>query len=72
MNVISILMAVVSLILLIVGLIPLLGWLQWIVVAGTVVGVFFGALSKERSGLIINLVFLAVALFRLFIGGGIV
>ncbi|WP_296616211.1 hypothetical protein [Sphingomonas sp.] len=34
-------------------------------------GVLFGALSKNKAGLTINLVLMAIAAFRLFLGGGI-
>lgn len=35
------------------------------------VGLLFGALSKNKAGLTLNLVLMAIAAFRLFLGGGI-
>jgi hypothetical protein len=68
-NLISILIAVVLLVVTLVGL--LLGVLNWIGLLIGAVGVLFGALSKNKAGLIINLVLMAIAAFRLFLGGGI-
>jgi hypothetical protein len=70
MNVLSILIGIVALIAALVGFIPLLGWLNWFVLPVAVVGLVFGLLSKNNNGRNINLVVLAIALFRLFIGGG--
>ncbi len=71
MNVISILIGIVAALLMLVGLVPVLGWLNWLVLAICVAGVIFGALSREkRAGLIINVAVGLVAMLRLFIGGG--
>ncbi len=70
MNVISILIGVLCFALMAVGLIPLLGWLQWLVMGGAVVGIIFGAISKEKSGLYINVAVLVVAIIRTVLGGG--
>jgi hypothetical protein len=71
-NVISIIIGICCFVPMSVGIIPFLGWLQWLVVGGSVLGVIFGALSREKSGLYINLVVLAVAIVRLLMGGGII
>ena len=52
------------------GLLPLLGWIQWAVLLGCVLGVIFGAFCDKKIGLTINLVVGAVAVLRLFLGGG--
>ena len=54
-----------------VGLIPLLGWLNWLVLVFTFFGVVFGALAKNKAGLIINVVVIVIAGIRLTLGGGI-
>ncbi len=54
----------------IVGLFPLLGWLNWIVIPLTVIGLLFGAFSKNSGGVNLNGIVLIVAIIRLFIGGG--
>jgi hypothetical protein len=71
MNVISVIIGLMALIIALVGFIPLLGWLNWLVIPGAVVGLVFGLLSQATSGRNINLVVLALAIIRLALGGGI-
>ena len=71
MNFISKLIGVVALLGMFVGLIPLLGWINWIVLPVAVFGLLFGALSKTSSGVILNGIVLIVSLIRLILGGGI-
>ena len=71
MNVISIIVGIMALIVALIGFIPLLGWLNWLVIPGAVVGLVIGLLSRETSGRNINLVVLALAVIRLALGGGI-
>lgn len=70
MNLISTLIGIVALIAALVALIPLLGWLNWFVIPVVAVGLLLGLLSDKTTGRNINLVVLAIAMFRLFIGGG--
>ncbi len=72
MNVLSIFIGIVALIAALVGFIPLLGWLNWFVLPVAVIGLVFGLLSRNNNGRNINLVVLAIALFRLFVGGGLI
>lgn len=69
MNIISILIGITCAILMVLGL--LIGILNWIIIAGCVLGIIFGALSKKKSGLIINIAVMAVCFLRLIMGGGI-
>lgn len=71
MNLISILIGIVAAIIMIPGIVPLLGWLQWLVVVLCVLGIIFGAVSKKKTGLFINGAVLVVAILRLFLGGGV-
>jgi hypothetical protein len=71
MNVISVIIGIMALILALIGFIPLLGWLNWLVIPAAVVGLVIGLLSRETSGRNINLVVLALAVIRLALGGGI-
>jgi hypothetical protein len=70
MNLVSTLIGLVALAAALVGLIPLLGWLNWFVIPVVAVGLVLGLLSNKTSGRNINLVVLAIAAFRLFMGGG--
>lgn len=71
MNVVSTIIGLIALILALVGFIPLLGWLNWLVIPGAIVGLVVGLMSDKDTGRNINLVVLALAAIRLFIGGGI-
>lgn len=70
MNVVSIVIGLVALVGALVGFIPLLGWLNWLVIPLAVVGLVVGLLAQERSGRNVNAVVLVVAVARLAIGGG--
>lgn len=71
MNTASVIVGVVALLVALVGFIPLLGWLNWLVLPAAVVGLVLGLMSRGTSGRNINLVVIALALFRLSLGGGI-
>jgi Na+/phosphate symporter len=72
MNILSIIVGIAALTGALVAFIPLLGWLNWLVLPVAVVGLVFGLLSKNNNGRNINLVVLGISLFRLFVGGGII
>ncbi len=72
MQILSVLIGLVCAVLLVPGLIPLLGWLQWAVLAGCVVGIIFGSFCQRKIGLTINVAVALVAALRLFLGGGFV
>jgi hypothetical protein len=65
---------------LLIGLIPFLGWLNWFTtLPAAVLGAILSGVALTRfkrgtavAGLIISLAVFAVALVRLFIGGGII
>jgi len=52
-------------------MLPLLGWLNWIVLPIAVVGAGFGAISSSNGGRNFCLVVFAIAVVRLMLGGGI-
>ncbi len=71
MNAASVIIGLVALVIALVGFIPLLGWLNWLVLPGAVVGLVLGLMSRQTSGRNINLVVIVLAIFRLSLGGGI-
>ena len=71
MNAISALIGIVGLIAALVAFLPLLGWLNWLVIPVVAIGLVIGLFSDKTTGRNINLAVLAIAMFRLFIGGGI-
>jgi hypothetical protein len=71
MNVIAVIFGSMAALGLALGLIPLLGWTNWFITLPLgIIGLVVGALSRERGGLILCVVVLALAALRLFIGGG--
>lgn len=71
-NLIAILIGGIALILSFIGLVPLLGWTNWLILPFAAVGAFFGLISSRTSGMYFCLIVMAICLFRLWIGGGII
>jgi len=71
-NLISFVLGFAGIVIVIVGIFPFLGWINWIAVAISLIGVILGFIATKDSGRNLNLVVLIVALFRLAIGGGII
>lgn len=71
LNIVSILIGLVTLVSGMVAFIPLLGWLNWLVIPIGLVGVVVGALSSSNSGRNLNLVLVVIFTLRLMLGGGI-
>lgn len=72
MNLISTIIGIVFLIVAIIGFFPLLGWINWIALIGSVIGIIFGAFARRKTGVNINFMVMLLAMFRLIIGGGLV
>ena len=72
MNAMSAFIGIVALIAALIAFIPLLGWLNWLVIPVAAIGLVLGLFSEKTTGRNINLVVLAIAMFRLFIGGGLI
>jgi hypothetical protein len=71
MKAMSAFIGIVALIAALIAFIPLLGWLNWLVIPVVAVGLVLGLLSDKTTGRNINLAVLMIAMFRLFLGGGI-
>ena len=71
MNLLSILIGIVALPLVLIAFLPLLGWLNWLIIPMGVVGLAVGALSDRNSGRNLNIVVIVVGSLRLLLGGGI-
>lgn len=69
LNLISILVGIVALPLMLIALIPLLGWLNYMVVPIAVIGIALGALSDSNTGRNLNIVVAIVGTVRLWLGG---
>ena len=71
-NILAFLFGLVALLLAIIGSIPLLGWLNWLIILIAGVGAAFGFASEKDSGRNFCLVVIAICALRLWIGGGII
>lgn len=72
MNAISKILGLIAALGMLIGLIPLLGWLNWIVLVIAGLGLVIGALSRSSTGMIFNGIILIVSLIRLVAGGGVI
>ena len=72
MNTASKIIGLMALILMIVGLIPFLGWVNWVVIILSIIGLTIGIFGKNNGGMILNGIVLIVAGLRLIVGGGII
>ena len=52
--------------------ISMIGWVQWIVLAGCTLGFIFGAVAEKKTDLLINGAVAIVAMLRLILGQGII
>jgi hypothetical protein len=71
LNIVSLAIGVVTLPMALIAFFPLLGWANWFIIPLAVIGAIVGMLSSHTSGRTLNLVVIAVAVLRLFLGGGI-
>lgn len=80
MQVIGFIMGILSIFGMLLGLVPLLGWLNWLVIPFAVIGLIIsivGIAIAKRGGIgIAGIILCSIALFisipRLIIGGGII
>jgi hypothetical protein len=71
-NVVSLIIGVVALICAVVAFIPLLGWLNWLIIPLALIGAGVGVISKSTTGRNLNLFVILVGIVRLMLGGGII
>ena len=69
LNLVSVVVGVVALPVMLLGLIPLLGWLNYLVIPLAVLGAALCALSDSNTGRNLNLIVLLVGFVRLWLGG---
>lgn len=71
-NIIAFIFGLVALVLAMVGFIPLLGWLNWLIIPIAAIGAIFGLVSDKNGGRNFCLIVIAICTLRLWIGGGII
>jgi len=70
-NAASLIIGFVALVCALVAFLPLLGWLNWLIIPLALIGTVLGAASASNSGRNLNLFVIVVGILRLMLGGGI-
>ena len=70
-NVVSLIIGIVALLCAVVAFLPLLGWMNWLIIPPALIGAGVGVVSKRTSGRNLNLFVIVVGVIRLMLGGGI-
>jgi hypothetical protein len=70
-NLISLIIGFVALLCAVVAFLPLLGWVNWLIIPLAVIGAGVGIISSGSAGRNLNLFVILVAIVRLAVGGGI-
>ena len=70
-NLVSLIIGFVALLCAMVAFIPLLGWLNWLIVPLAIIGAAIGMISRGRAGQNLNLFVIVIGIVRLILGGGI-
>jgi hypothetical protein len=71
LNIVSILIGIFALLSAAFAFIPLLGWMNWIVIPIAIVGLGVGLVSGRKSGTNLNIAVIIICALRLMLGGGI-
>lgn len=72
LNIVSVAIGLVTLVLGLVAFMPLLGWMNWLVIPIGIVGAAIGAMSSSNGGRNLNLVLIVIFAICLSLGGGII
>ena len=70
-NLISLIIGFVALLCAVVAFIPLLGWLNWLIIPLAVIGAGIGVISRSNAGRNLNIFVIVIAVLRLILGHGI-
>jgi hypothetical protein len=70
-NIASIIIGFVALICALVAFVPLLGWLNWLIIPLAIIGAAIGMISRGTAGRNLNLLVIVIGVIRLMLGGGI-
>ena len=70
-NLASLIIGFVALICALVAFLPLLGWLNWLIIPLAILGAAVGMISRGTAGRNLNLFVIIIGVIRLAIGGGI-
>ena len=71
-NIVSIIIGLFALLCAVVAFVPLLGWMNWLIIPLALIGAGVGVVSKSTTGRNLNLFVIVVGIVRLMLGGGII
>ena len=71
LNLVSLVIGAVAAVLVVPAFLPLLGWVNWLVVPVALIGLLFGLASGRTSGRNLNLIVIVIGILRLMLGGGV-
>jgi len=71
LNLVSLIIGVVAFLFALVAFVPLLGWLNWLIIPLALIGTVIGAASSSNGGRNLNLFVIVVGVLRLMLGGGV-
>jgi len=69
LNILSILIGIITLPVMLIALVPLLGWINYLVIPMAIVGIALGAASEGNAGRNLNIVVGLIGFVRLWLGG---
>jgi hypothetical protein len=72
LNFVSLIIGIIALLCAAVAFVPLLGWLNWLIIPLAVIGAGVGQVSGSNGGRNLNLFVIIVGIVRLMLGGGII
>ena len=72
LNLVSLIIGAVALLCAVVAFIPLLGWLNWLIIPLAIIGAGVGMVSRGNAGRNLNLFVIIIAVIRLMLGHGII
>jgi hypothetical protein len=70
-NFVSLIIGIVALLCAMVAFVPLLGWLNWLIIPLAIIGAGVGLVSRGTAGRNLNLFVIVIGIVRLMMGGGI-
>lgn len=70
-NIASLIIGIIALVCALVAFLPLLGWLNWLIIPLAIIGAGIGVLSRGTGGRNLNLFVIVIGILRLMLGGGI-
>lgn len=70
-NIASLIIGFVALSCALIAFLPLLGWLNWLIIPLAMIGAGIGVISRGTAGRNLNLLVIVIGVVRLMMGGGI-